>query len=317
MKNANKQKSKANLIFIVVVCAILTLYAISICIPLVWGLMTSLKSFLDFDLHSNVVGLPNPKYSGNEIKLANYALILSKFNFTKRVPFYIGNKLVVHSTKVTVLQSLLNTILYSSIACVLLAVVPAIVAYICAKYNYKFMRFLYGYVVVTMIIPLVGTYASELTLLRGLGLYDTTIGFILQKLSFSGMYFLVFHAFFHSLPDTYMEAAQIDGASHFTILSRIALPMARKIIFSVMLIQFIIYWNDYQMAIMYMPTHPTLSYAIYHMTLESSSGEFAEYAKIVPVKVAGAMLLAIPILIIYVLLKDKIIGNMSLGGIKG
>ena len=93
--------------------------------------------------------------------------------------------------------------------------------------------------------------------------------------------------------------------------------MACKIIFSVMLIQFIIYWNDYQMAIMYMPTHPTLSYGIYHMTLESASGEFATYAKIVPVKTAGAMLLALPILSIYIALKDKIIGNMSMGGIKG
>ena len=189
-----KTKSVTNKIFIILVFSVLAIYAISICIPLIWGLITSLKSYTDFDLFMNVTGLPNPEYSASEIKLANYGIILEKFNFTKRVPFYVGNKLVVHTSKVTIWGCLFNTIIYSTIACVLLAVVPATVAYVCAKYNYKFMKFLYGYVVVTMIIPLVGTYASELTLLRGLGIYDTTIGFILQKLSFSGMYFLVFHS---------------------------------------------------------------------------------------------------------------------------
>ena len=312
-----KERSKFNLVFIIVLFIILAVYVISICLPLIWGLLTSLKSFLDFDLYGNVLGFPNPEYSADEIKLANYGIILERFHFTKRVPFYIGNNLVVHQAEVTIWNCIFNTIFYSTIASVLLSFVPAVVAYVCTKYRYKFMKFLYGYVVVTMVIPLVGTYSSELTLLRGLGIYDTTVGFILQKCSFSGMYFLVFCSFFQALPDAYMEAAEIDGASHFGIMVKIALPLAIKIILSVMLIQFIIYWNDYQMAIMYMPTHPTLSYGIYHMTLESESGEFAQYAKIVPVKVAGAMLLAIPILVIYVILKDKIVGNISMGGIKG
>lgn len=312
-----KSSSVFNKIFVGVICAVLCLYVISIFIPLVWGLITSLKSFIDFDIQGNVIGFPDPELSANEIRLSNYGLILSKFNFTKRVPFYVGDKLVTHESKVTIWTCILNTLLYSGIACVMLSVVPAVVAYICAKYDFAFMKFLYGYVVVTMIIPLVGTYAAEISLLRNLGIYDTTVGFILQKCSFSGMYFLVFYAFFKGLPDAYMEAADIDGASQFTVLTRIVLPLASKMIFSVMLIQFVIYWNDYQMAIMYMPTHPTLAYGIYHLTLESQSGEFAQYAKIVPVKVAGAMLLAIPIIILYVILKDKLMGNMSMGGLKG
>lgn len=312
-----KSSNTTNKVLIAVICCVLSLYVISICLPLVWGLFTLLKSFKDFDLYSNVLGLPNPKYSADELKLANYTTILQKFNFTIRVPFYVGNELVTHQTKVNIFNCIANTFVYSILASVLLSVVPAVVAYVCAKYRCWFTKFLYGYVVVTMIIPLVGTYASELTLLRNLGIYDTTIGFILQKCSFSGMYFLVFYAFFAGVPDAYAEAADIDGASQFTILVKIILPLASKMIFSVMLIQFVIYWNDYQMAIMYMPTHPTLAYGIYHMTLETASGEFMVYAKKVPVKVAGAMLLAIPIIVLYAVLKDKLMGNMSMGGIKG
>lgn len=306
-----------NKIIVGVICAVLCVYVISIFIPLIWGLITSLKSFRDFDINGNVLGLPNPDVSADEIRLANYGIILDKFNFTTRVPFYVGDRLVTHEAMVNLWKCVLNTLLYSGIACVMLSVVPAVVAYVCAKYDFAFMKFLYGYVVVTMIIPLVGTYASEISLLRNLGIYDTTLGFILQKCSFSGMYFLVFFAFFKGLPDAYMEAMDIDGASQFTILIRLVLPLASKMIFSVMLIQFVIYWNDYQMAIMYMPTHPTLAYGIYHLTLESESGEFALYAKRVPVKVAGAMLLAVPILVLYVILKDKLMGNMSMGGLKG
>lgn len=312
-----KSSKTFNRILIGVICAILILYVFSICVPLVWGLLTSLKSHVDFSLKGNVLGLPDGELSAAELRLDNYKTIIEKFVFTKRVPYFIGDTLVVHESVSTLWSCILNTVFYSLIACALLAVVPAVVAYVCAKYKFAFTKFLYGYVVVTMIIPLVGTYASEITMLRSLGIYDTTIGFILQKLSFSGMYFLVFHAFFSGVPDAYAEAAEIDGASQLTILVRIIMPLASKMILSVMLIQFVTYWNDYQMAILYMPTHPTVAYGIYHMTLESASGEFASYAKKTPVKIAGAMILAIPIVILYAILKEKLMGNMSMGGIKG
>ena len=163
-----------------------------------------------------------------------------------------------------------------------------------------------------MTIPTVGIYPSEITLLRNLGLYDTMIGIYIQKFSCYGMYFFVFHAFFESIPDTYSEAAEIDGASQFTIMVRIMMPLAVKMIGTVMLIQFIHLWNDYQTAYLYLPSYPTLAYGVWYVNFQGG-GELGR----TPVRVASCMTLAIPVLIIFSFFKDKIMGNVSMGGIKG
>lgn len=136
---------------------------------------------------------------------------------------------------------------------------------------------------------------------------------IFQKSVFGGMYFLVFYAFFETMPDTYSEAAEIDGANYYTILLRIILPLAGKMIATVFLIVFVNYWNDYQTALVHMPTHPTLAYGVYRIAHEVSSGDLAN----IPTRISVCMMLAVPILIVFVIFKDKIMGNISIGGIKG
>ena len=88
--------------------------------------------------------------------------------------------------------------------------------------------------------------------------------------------------------------------------------MAGKIAGTIMLIQFISHWNDYNVPLLYLPTKPTLAYGVFHMVIINSSGPLSK----VPIKVAGCMVLAIPILIIFIILKDKLMGNISLGGLK-
>ena len=109
------------------------------------------------------------------------------------------------------------------------------------------------------------------------------------------------------------EAAEIDGASEMTILLRIYFPLAMKMIATVFLIQFVALWNDYQTPLLYLPTHPTLSYGVYLVAIDPPSGiKLSD----VPHSVSACMMLALPILIAFVIFKDKIMGNISLGGIK-
>lgn len=127
------------------------------------------------------------------------------------------------------------------------------------------------------------------------------------------MYFFVYYAFFGGLSNTYREAAELDGASEMTILLRIYFPLAMKMIATVFLIQFVALWNDYQTPLLYLPTHPTLSYGVYLVAIDPPSGiKLSD----VPHSVSACMMLALPILIVFVIFKDKIMGNISLGGIK-
>ncbi len=307
-----------NKIAIVSIAVVLILYTLSIAVVLLWGLITSLKSALEFSFVRNVVELPTWKYSKNEILLGNYSLVLSKLTFPTYVSYYSQGKLVIHQKTVTFWGMLGNTLLYAGTGAILTTVFPAVVAYMCAKYRFKFSNIVYWFVVITMAIPVIGVYPSELSLLRDLGLYDTYLGFALQKSYFMNMYFLVFFAFFQSMSDAYMEAAEIDGASDFRVMIQIMMPLAGKILGSVLLLQFVTFWNDYQTARLYMPTHPTIAYGVWALGAGADGIHTGDSRlSYVPARVTGCMLLAIPISVLYATFRDKLMGNLSMGGVKG
>lgn len=317
MKKEKKLKKNRINAFAIVMIVLLSLYSLSIFFTLGWGLLTSLKFRTDFsNPNNNVLGLPNMDILADKgiTLFNNYELVFSKMTLYVRTTYYtiFSDEPVVHYSEPGFWGMLLNTILYAGVGSLVMAFVPAIVGYMCAKYRFKFSEIVYSTALVIMIIPIVGAYPSELTVLRGLGLYDTWVGNWIQKFNFTGMYFFVYYAFFRGLPDTYQEAAEVDGASQLLVLVAIIIPLAIKTISTVMLIQFVNLWNDYQTVLLYMPTHPTLAYGVYYLAFLNGNRDLSN----VPARVASCMVLAIPILILFVLFKDKLMGNMSMGGIK-
>ncbi len=327
MKN-EKNKSGATVavkIAVILLGALLIAYSLSILLMLLWGLLSSLKS--DGDFSKNLLGLPtisNPEWFDRVndpdssyktlFRLENYVLVIKRFNLHASTNFFVGNREVTHTTDNDFLKMLLNSVIYAFGNGFVQAIIPAIMAYMCAKYQYKFSKVLYMTVIVVMTLPIVGAYPSELTLLRNLGLYDTWYGNFIQRCSFMGMYFLVFYEFFKGMPDTYSEAAEIDGASQLTVMLKIYIPLAAKIIGSVFLIRFIFFWNDFASIELYMPTKPTLAYFIYAL---GAGKKISNDMTTNPRKIAACMILALPTLILFLILHNKVIGSMTLGGIKG
>ena len=291
---------------------------------LAWGILSSLKSGKDFN--TNAIGLPvinnpewpkgidDPRSSYYQLfHLQNYKDVINQFYYEPEVSFFSGQVLVTHRSAQNFFTMAMNSILYALGNGFIQAIVPAIVGYMCAKYEYKFSRIIYVVVLVVMTLPIVGSYPSELTLLRNMGLYDTWYGNFIQRCSFTGMYFLVFYEYFKGMSNTYSEAAELDGASQWVIMAKIYLPMAVKMIGSVFLIKFIFFWNDFSSIKLYMPTHPTLAYFIYLLP----SGQFTnDFAATNPIIISSCMVLAIPTIVIFLALQNKIMGSMTLGGIK-
>lgn len=314
---AKKEKSILNKVVTIIFFIVLFTYSLTMIFPLVWGFMTSLKSDVDFQLYSGVLGLPQKQYSYEELfKLSNYVKVFEEMKFTKDLYYYSwfsGEELVAHETENNLFVMLINTILLCVTSAGLGALVPAIMAYVCAKYKFKFSGFIYAYVVTTMTIPIVGSTPSVIKLMQNLGIFDTWIGWIVSNFSFGGMYFLVFYGMFEAMPNSYAEAAEIDGANQYHILFKIMLPLQIKVISTVFLIKFVELWNNYQSPMISMPTHPTLAYGVYRLINEVKVGGFAEP----PGKLAACMMLAVPILIVFVVFKDKIMGDVTVGAIKG
>lgn len=133
-----------------------------------------------------------------------------------------------------------------------------------------------------------------------------------MKMNFMGIYYLIFLETFRAIPKDYSEAAYIDGAGNFTLFFKLMLPFVSKTFLTVMLIYFIGYWNDYQLPLLYLPSYPTLAYGLYKYS-------FSLEPKIssVPMKMAGCMILFVPIFTVFVCLQKQLIGNVQMGGLKG
>ena len=291
---------------------ILIIYTLSILLLLGWGFTTSLKSNTDFLIYKNKVGLPRWEYSSNEMLLGNYQGILMGFSLPIRANYYSAGKLVKVMRTVHFPDMIMNSILYAVVGALISALTSCVMGYACAKYPYKFSKFLSAMVLVLMMIPIVGSAPSYMTFMRETGLYDTWIGIFLEKAGFANMYFLLYLAFFEGMSNSYTEAAELDGASQWQVFVHIGLPLSLKMTGTITLILFIAYWDDYQTAKLYMPTHPTLALGIFEMINTTNTSGF----NTVPQKVAGSMLLVLPLLILFICFRDKLMGNLSLGGEK-
>ena len=278
----------------VIMLIVLALYCVILLSLLVWALTMSVRHPMD----DEVTGFPREFYFGN------FSYIYNNFTVDKIIDG--------HKTQIATSTMLLNSILYALGCSFFQTLVPCITAYLCAKYTYKFSGFVYGAVLVTMVIPIVGNQTSELQMAINLGIYDKIWGMWIMKANFLGLYFLVFHEFFKSLPQAYSEAAEIDGASDFAVMVRIAVPLAKNLFVTVLLINFVTYWNDFQTPMLYLPTHPTISEALYW--IKSSS---LDLFGTLPVKMAAPMLLLAPVLVLFLCFHKRLLGNLTVGGVNG
>ncbi len=274
---------------------VLILFTLSLFIPLLWALLTSFKNQSDFRI--NIIGLPKQW-------VWNFSYVLKKF--TVPVQTETGEKMVGMG------MMYVNSLLYSVGCAFFGTLIPCITAYMCARFPYKFSKIVHTTVIVVMIIPIVGALPSEIRMAMALKLYDHVWGLWIMKANFLGLYFLVFYGVFKALPMAYTEAAKIDGAGNLGVLIRIVLPLVRNTFFTVMLINFITFWNDYQTPLIFMPSHPTVALGMFHM----ASTTISTLATI-PMRMTGAMLLLVPILIVFLLTHKRLMGNLTMGGIKG
>ncbi|MBQ9756762.1 MAG: carbohydrate ABC transporter permease [Clostridia bacterium] len=299
----NKLKSKFS-IFNSVILVLLIAYAFILFFALYWMITASLKTETEIAI-DNFFGLPK------EWLFSNFSYALQVFEHV--IPTGDVIKLLPTQTYEGLdCGIIINTLLYTVGGAFCASIVPCFVGYVVAKFNYKFSKLLYGVVIITMILPIVGNYPSMVNVMYKLNIYDTFLGNWLQKANFLGMYFLIFYAAFKSLPNDYMEAAYIDGASEWRVLLRIMFPLVKTIFLTIMVIHFVDIWNDYQTVLLYLPSHPTISFSVFMKATSTDTGSART-----EIKMASCMVMVIPTVLIFIIFKDKLMGNLSMGGIKG
>lgn len=289
-----KKRKVLNSPFAIIIFTILILYTITLIVPFVWTLLTSLKGRLEY--------ISSPFALPKDWKFSNYIDVFRALSVT-----------IQGQRQAYLPELLLNGFFYAIISSLVIVFTNCVVGYVVAKYRCIVGRIIYSIVIINMILPVVGTLPSELQLMRALGFYDNMIGIYLMKISFGGTNFLIFYAMFKSISWSYAEAAFVDGASNLKVFTRIMLPMALPTFFALVLLQFITYWNDWQASLIYFPSYPTAAYALYTFQFPGAGNKTTG----VPYIMAACILVALPIIIIFLTFKKKIVGTATLGGLKG
>ena len=285
------RKRKGNGIFVWIILLFLVIFTITLLLLLIWGLSTSLKSVSEF--RKNKLGFPR------SLAWVNYSTVLKNFS------------VMVGEYPIDIKGMLINSLLYCVGCSIIATITPFICAYLTVKFDFKFGKVVYGTVLVTMMLPIIGSEPSTLRILYFLGLDDSIFGMYILKMNFLGIYFLLFCSTVKSIPQSFSEAAYLDGASEQSILMNIIFPMSKNSILVIFLLSLIACWNDYQSVIIYFPSYPTIAYGVFDISRSTDSD-----LSYVPLQMASMFIVMVPTLVVFIIFHDKMMGNLSMGGLK-
>ena len=282
--------------FQIILYVIVAVYCLSMVYVLLFGLINSLKDATDFEW-LNPFGFPHKEFGW---KFDNYSKVLKEFKVSS---------MSMGGEEVGFMGMFVNSLLYAVFMSLFSMATQIMVAYAIAKYDFRLKPLLYGVAVIVMLLPIIGSLASEVQMADTFNFRNNLLGICLMKCKYAGLYFLVFYATFRSVSWTYAEAAQIDGAGHLKIFIEIMLPLIKSTVFAVFILLFIEFWNDYYTPLIFLPQSPTMSYGLFVFQTDNRASQ--------PIQLAACLLTCLPILVLFVVFKNKIMGNVTMGGLKG
>jgi raffinose/stachyose/melibiose transport system permease protein len=200
-----------------------------------------------------------------------------------------------------------------AVAVVLLATTVSILA----GYAFGTMKFrgrdqLFLVTLVGLIMPFEVVIVPLYYDLRALRLDNTYLSLVLPETAL-GCTFGIFwmRAYFRSVPRSLLDAARVDGASNMTILVRVLLPAGRPAILTLLLLLFLGSWNEFLLPLVMIQdeSHRTLPLALTFFSQQYTSDR--------PSQAAAALIVAAPIVLLYVFLQRHFIRGMLSGAIKG
>ncbi|MBQ9910745.1 MAG: ABC transporter permease subunit [Lachnospiraceae bacterium] len=218
---------------------------------------------------------------------------------------------------------MLNTLIIAVIDCIISTFLVLSVAYCMSKLKFKLRK---AFMNITMIIGLFPGFMSMIAiyfLLKSIGLTGnpshpeySVIGLILAYSAGAGMGFQIAKGFFDVIPNALVESAKLDGCTNFKIFRQIILPLAKPIIIYQALMSFTGPWMDFIFAkvIIGADNAPywTVSVGLYSMLFGThpDTNLFTQFA-------AGCVIVAIPIVTLFMFLQQYYVEGVTAGAVKG
>ncbi|MDQ0230101.1 carbohydrate ABC transporter permease [Metabacillus malikii] len=235
--------------------------------------------------------------------------IASKFIFLP------GNALIENyqsmNENVNIWRGFINSLIIACCSTALTLYFGALNAYGFAKYKFKGKKFLFIFVLATMMVPqqlgLVGTFR----IMYILNLIDTYAALILPAAANAFAVFFVKQFIDSTIPDEVIESARVDGAGEFKTFNRIILPMLMPALAALGIFTFIGSWNNFMGPLVLLFTNDKYPLPLLVQLLQGYYG--TNYG----VQYLGVALSVLPIIIVFAIFSKRIIGSVAIGAVKG
>lgn len=205
-----------------------------------------------------------------------------------------------------------NTLVVATWSMILGTLIQLLTAYAFSRFRFNGRKSLLSTVLVLGMFPGFMSLIAIYIFLIQLNMLDTHLALILVYSAGAALGLFVAKGFFDTIPRSLEEAARIDGANHLTIFFRIILPLSRPIITYISLMTFTGAWVDFIFARLILRTRDkwTLAVGLYELVNSYNSTEFTLFA-------AGAVLVAVPITILFSFTQRFLVDGLTAGSSKG
>ena len=283
----NRVEEKSLTITRNVVRIFLIIWSILIIFPILWAVLSSLKTNIEFG--TNAWKLPE------KLQWVNYKNAWEGANFSK----YFLNSLIL------------------SVGTVALSIIMTTTsAYVVGKFVHPVVKSIEIFYSIFMMVPQMLLLIPLLQMCKKLNMTKSNVVLFTLMITnaLQGVPFYVFllTPFMRSINNSILEAAEIDGANQFQAFAKLILPMVVPAIFMVGLLSFVGIWNEYIMSITFIkdPTKYTLSAGINELMNDATTGETLKFAALI--------IAMLPILIVYAIFQKPLQNGLSSSdGVKG
>ena len=250
-------------------------------------------------------------------------LIILNYSFKTKKELYLNSPLSLPESlnfenyvkafdKLNMKATFFNTLLYTEISVLILAVLCGTTAWAIARCKKKFFKFAFIYFIVGILIPYQALFLPIYTIGYSMKLTNTRYGIIFMYVA-TGISFGVFlmNSFMNTVPIELEESARIDGCSVFRTYFSIVLPLLKPAMATLIIMQAFQIWNDYLLASLYVSKKQlkTLTVAIQSLFSAQSSDYTTAMAAIV--------ISVLPIAVLFMSLQKYFIKGMTVGAVKG
>jgi ABC-type glycerol-3-phosphate transport system permease component len=268
------------------VYVLLTALGVICLIPLAWMLSTSLKA-------SGEVFIWPPKWIPAELRWSNFTRVFTTIPFAR----YIWNTLTI------VIWSIVGNVLSCSV-----------VAFGFARLRFPGRNFWFGVLIATLMIPGTVLTIPTFILFKELGWYDTYLPLIVPTFFGAPFFIFLMRQYMLTIPLELDDAARIDGASWWQILTRVILPLCKPPLTIIIVFTFMGSWNDLMGPLIYLSDPDKYTVAIGLAMFKSATMTASTDW---PALMAGSLMSILPAMVIYYFAQKYLIGGIASVGLKG